>query len=70
MWAREAEESALLEAVDRERLLKTQQAGKRLSGCCGDLRSVEISDSVVITCSSDWCIQVVNKSNIQSIPRL
>jgi hypothetical protein len=35
-WAREAEESPLLEAVARERLVKT--AGwKRLSGCCGDL---------------------------------
>jgi hypothetical protein len=34
----EAEESPLLEAVTRERLVKTQQAGwKRLSGCCGDL---------------------------------
>jgi hypothetical protein len=33
----EAEESALLEAVARERLMKTKQAGKRLSGCCGDL---------------------------------
>jgi hypothetical protein len=32
-----AEESPLLEAVARERLLKTQQARKRLSGCCGDL---------------------------------
>jgi hypothetical protein len=31
-----AEESPLLEAVARERL-KTQQAGKRLSGCCGYL---------------------------------
>jgi hypothetical protein len=25
-----------LEAVARELLLKIQQAGKRLSGCCGD----------------------------------
>jgi hypothetical protein len=29
---REAEESSLLEAVVRERLLKTQQAGKALAG--------------------------------------
>jgi hypothetical protein len=29
----EAEESPLLEALARERLMKTQQAGKRLSGC-------------------------------------
>jgi hypothetical protein len=35
--AREAEESSLLEAVARERLLKIQQVGKRLSGCCGEL---------------------------------
>jgi hypothetical protein len=27
----------LLEAVARERQMKTQQAGKRLGGCCGDL---------------------------------
>jgi hypothetical protein len=33
----EAEESPLLEAVAKEQLLKTQQAGKMLSGCCGDL---------------------------------
>jgi hypothetical protein len=31
-WARKAEESALLEAVVRERLLKIQQAGKSLEG--------------------------------------
>jgi hypothetical protein len=30
--SREAEESSLLEAVARERLLKTQQAGKGLAG--------------------------------------
>jgi hypothetical protein len=34
---REAEEFPLLEVVARERLVKTQQVGKRLSGCCGDL---------------------------------
>jgi hypothetical protein len=34
---REAEEPPLLEAVARERLVKTQQIGKRLSGCCCDL---------------------------------
>jgi hypothetical protein len=27
----------LLEIVARERLVKTQKAEKRLSGCCGDL---------------------------------
>jgi hypothetical protein len=49
----EAEESPLLEADAREQLLKIQQAGKRLSGCCGYLYTVEISDSAVITCSSE-----------------
>jgi hypothetical protein len=33
----DAEESPLLRAVARERMFKTQQAGKRLSACCGDL---------------------------------
>jgi hypothetical protein len=35
---REAEESTLLEAVAKERLVKTQQAGKGLAGdvICGD----------------------------------
>jgi hypothetical protein len=56
-WAREDEESPLLEAVTRERLLKT--AGwKGLSGCCGRLWSVKISGSAVITCSSEWRVQV------------
>jgi hypothetical protein len=36
-WEREAEGSPLLEAVPRERLMKTQEAGERLSECCGDL---------------------------------
>jgi hypothetical protein len=35
--AREDEESPLLEAVVRERLMKTQQGGKGLGECCGDL---------------------------------
>jgi hypothetical protein len=55
-WALEAEESQLLEVVTRERLLKTQQAGKRLSWCCDDLWIVEISGDSVLTCSSDWCV--------------
>jgi hypothetical protein len=38
----------LLEAVARERPVKTQQAGKRLGGCCGDLWIVEISSGAVI----------------------
>jgi hypothetical protein len=47
-WARVAEESPLLEAIARKRLM-TQQAAGRLSGCCGDLWSVEISDNAVVT---------------------
>jgi hypothetical protein len=34
---REVEESPLFEAFAREWLLKTQQDGKKLSGCCGDM---------------------------------
>jgi hypothetical protein len=41
--AREDKESPLLEAVARERLMKTQQAGKRLSGCCGNLCRLAIA---------------------------
>jgi hypothetical protein len=33
----EAGEFPMLEAVARERLMKTQQVGKRFSGCRGDL---------------------------------
>jgi hypothetical protein len=55
-WVREAEGSPLLEAVTRERLVKTQPARKRLSGCCGDLWTVEISDGAVIACSSESCV--------------
>jgi hypothetical protein len=67
-WAREAEESPLLEAAAREQLLKTLQAGEHLA--CGDLWSVEISDSALIMCSSKWCIQVINKFNLQTIPHI
>jgi hypothetical protein len=35
--AREVGESPLSEAFARERLVKTLQAGKKLSGCCSDL---------------------------------
>jgi hypothetical protein len=40
IWVRKAEESPLLEAFARERLMKTEYAWKRLSGCCGDLWTV------------------------------
>jgi hypothetical protein len=34
---REGEESPMLEAIARDQLMKTRQAGKKLSGYCGDL---------------------------------
>jgi hypothetical protein len=55
-WAREAEKSPILEAAARERLVKTQQARKRLSRCCDDLWVVEISGGAVIACSSESCV--------------
>jgi hypothetical protein len=55
-WAHEAEEFPLLEAVARERLVKTEQAGKGLSGCYGDLWIVEISSGAAIACSSESCV--------------
>jgi hypothetical protein len=58
------EKFPLLEAVARELLMKTQQAGKELAD------AVVISGGAVIACSSEWCIQVVNKSIHQSKPRL
>jgi hypothetical protein len=61
---READKSPLLETVARERPVKTQQAVKGLAV------AVEISGGAVIACSSESCVQVVNKSNYQSIPRL
>jgi hypothetical protein len=65
---REAEDSPLLQAVVRERLVKTQQAGKRLSGCCGDLAIVEIRGGAA--CSSELYVKVVNKLIHKSKPRL
>jgi hypothetical protein len=56
MWAREAEESPLLEVVARERLKKTQQASKRFSCCYSDLWFVEINDGAVIAYSSKSCV--------------
>jgi hypothetical protein len=50
----DAEESPLLGAVTKQRLVKTLQAGEDLA--CSDLKSVCVSDSVVITCSSESCI--------------
>jgi hypothetical protein len=39
---------------------------EKLCGCCGDLWIVEISGGAVIACSFQLCVQVVNKSNLQS----
>jgi hypothetical protein len=65
----EAEEPPLLEAVTRERLAKIQRPEK-LSVCCSDLWNVEISDSAIIKCSHKSCVNVVNKSDLKSKPRL
>jgi hypothetical protein len=53
-WALEAEESPLLEAVVRERLLKTLQAGEDLAS--SDFWTVEISGGAEIACSSESCV--------------
>jgi hypothetical protein len=65
----EAEESPLLDAVTRKRLVKTLQAAQDLV-FAADLQSVGISDGSVITCSSESCGKVFNKSTHQTKPRL
>jgi hypothetical protein len=62
----EAEESPLLRAVTKQRLVKTLQAGEDLA--CSDFLSVGIGDSVVVISSYD--LYGVNKSIHQSISRL
>jgi hypothetical protein len=47
----EAEESSLLRAVTKQRVVKTLQTGENLA--CSDLLSVEISDSAVSVCGSE-----------------
>jgi hypothetical protein len=49
-------ESPLLRAVTKQRLVKTQRAGKGLGGCCGDLSIVKINGGAVIACSSESCV--------------
>jgi hypothetical protein len=39
---------------------------EKLSVCCGDLWSLEISDGTVMACSSELCVSVVSKSIIES----
>jgi hypothetical protein len=48
----EVEESPFLETVTRERLVRTEKAGKNLAG---DLRIVEISGDAAIACTYDLC---------------
>jgi hypothetical protein len=40
------------------------------NGDCNGLRTQVCVCEWSVNCSSEWCIQVVNKSNIQSIPHL
>jgi hypothetical protein len=49
----EAEESSLLKAITRARLVKTQQAGKGLAGA---VVICKISDNVKITYSYELCV--------------
>jgi hypothetical protein len=62
-------EAQMLKAITRERLMKTQQAGKVLA-CAVVNAEYGYSDGAVITYNSELCVGVVNKSNIQSKPRL
>jgi hypothetical protein len=52
-WAREAEKSPLLKTAARERLVKTQQAGKGLADAVVICKFVEISSGAVNACSSE-----------------
>jgi hypothetical protein len=61
-WAWEAEESLSVEAVARKRRVETNRLWTLICICQWSVKFVK--------CSSEWCIQVVNKSNIQSIPHL
>jgi hypothetical protein len=45
-------------------------AGKRIVGTLNRLRTLLYVCQQSVKCSYEWCILVVNKSNIQSIPRL
>jgi hypothetical protein len=65
----EAEESPLLEAVTSKRLMKTNRQ-RTLVCVLWWFQNVEISDGAIIKCSHKLCVKVVNKSNLQSKPRL
>jgi hypothetical protein len=66
----EAEESPLLTSVIRKRLLKTMRAGEDLLFAVAICKLWRLAVALLINCSSESCVQVVNKSVHQSIPRL
>jgi hypothetical protein len=59
----EAEESPLLRAVTKQRLVKTLQAGEDVA--CSDLQSVEISDCVIVfvVTACKWSINPISNPN-------
>jgi hypothetical protein len=59
-WAREAEESALLEAVVRERLIRYSWLEKGLACAVVNCKVWEISGSAVIRCSYEWSINPIS----------
>jgi hypothetical protein len=62
----EAEESSLLEAVTRERMVKTQQARKDLA-CAVLIGKVwRLAMALLITCNYELRGKVVNKFNLRS----
>jgi hypothetical protein len=50
----EAEESPLLRADTKQRLMKILQAGEDLAS--SDLSRAEISNSFIVICSFGWCV--------------
>jgi hypothetical protein len=61
----EVEGTMALEAVGRQ---PVNRRLRRFSTCCSELQSVWINDRAIVTCSYD--LQVFNKSNYQSKPRI
>jgi hypothetical protein len=59
-----------LKPLPGERLVKTQQAVKRLSKFCGGFLIVDISGGSVIACSYESRVFVFNKYIHQSSPHL
>jgi hypothetical protein len=68
-WPREAEDSPV--RSHWQGMADEDTSGwKKLSGCCSYLWIVEISSDAIIACSSELCVQGVNKSRYQSKPCL